>query len=214
MYKIQISMVVAAIMLTACTFDEGVEPTEARTLYSELGPRVSLDLEPTSLVGVVAVDGQGNSLRCVQPNVTGGRAVLRSTKSGLLLVEDLEIDMSDIVIESGVVYEAPIELTEIRLTLGTQIAIDPTWSDDEAGGVASADLLLDWSVRGSNGDVNPLATKRMRDVEFKVDVALAPDGTITATVNTSVEGRLGGFANKIELSDFSMAVKAASPAIE
>jgi len=211
MFKTPVAIVVAALTLTGCAFDEGVEPTGDESLYSRLGTRETLVLEPTSLVGVVAADSEGNYLPCMQPNVVEGTAVLRSTNSGLLLVEDLEIALSDVVIPPGVVYSESIHLTDIRLQLGTQIAIEPEWADVNATGSGTADLLLDWSVKSDDsGNVYPLATQRLRDAEFSVEVGLQPNGSVTAFVTTAVEGRIGSFANRIQLSDFSMAVSAST----
>ena len=70
MFKTTIATMVAALMITGCAFDEEVpDGADTTTLHNELGTRATLDLAPTSLVGVVAVDGQGESLPCVQPDV-------------------------------------------------------------------------------------------------------------------------------------------------
>ncbi len=215
MFKTPIAIVVAALTLTGCAFDEGTDPVGEESLYARLGTRATLVLEPTSLVGVVATDNNGNYLPCMQPTVTDGSAVLRSTKNGLLLVEDLDIHLSDISIPPGVVYSEPIELTNIRLHLGTQIALQPDWAAGNGlhtGGTGTADLLLDWSVRSDSGDVYALATQLLRDTEFLVEAGLQPDGSITAYVATSIEGRIGSFANRIQLRDFSMAVNASTDA--
>lgn len=215
MFKTPIAIVVAALTLTGCAFDEGDEPVGEESLYARLGTRAMLVLEPTSLVGVVATDTNGNYLPCMQPTVTNGTAVLRSTKNGLLLVEDLEIELSDLTIPPGVVHSESIQLTNIRLQLGTQIALEPDWAAGgglHAGGSGTADLLLDWSVRSDSDQVYPLATQRLRDAEFLVEVGLQPDGSVTAYVATSIEGRIGSFANRIQLSDFSMAVNATTNA--
>lgn len=215
MFKTPIAIVVAALTLTGCAFDEGVDPVGDETLYSRLGTRETLVLEPTSLVGVVASDNEGNPLPCMQPSVESGTAVLRSTKSGLLLVEDLEIELSDVVIPPGVIHSEDIHLTNIRLQLGTQIALEPDWTAGgglSVEGAGTADLLFDWSVLSDSGAVYPLATQRLRDAEFLVEVGLHPDGSVTAFVTTSIDGRIGSFANRIQLSDFSLAVSASTTA--
>lgn len=215
MFRIPIAFAVAFAALTGCTFDEGAAPAGDPTssLFSRLGAREELVLAPTSLVGVEALDADGNPLPCLQPDVTGGRAVLRATDSGLLLVEYLEIGLSDVTVEAGVVYSEPIHLTDLRLQLGTQIVVEPDWpaGAEQVAGAGVADLLLDWAVLDDSGDVYPLATQRIRDAEFSVAVGLDDDDTLSARVNTAVEGRIGSFANRIELTDFSMAVTATSP---
>ncbi len=214
MFRTQIAVVVGALILTGCAFDEGYVPAnpDDQPLYSRLGGRETLTLEPTSLVGVVARDQQGNPLPCMQPDVTGGTTILRATDDGLLLVEYLDTELSDVTVGAGVVSSEPIHLTDLRLRLGTQIAFEPDWTasnGDRVVGTGVADLLLDWALVDDDG-VYPLATQRIRDAEFTVDVTLAEDGTLAAGVNTAVEGHIGSFANRIELADFSMAVTAVS----
>jgi len=210
-----LSIVVAAVVLSGCSFDpEGPEVVGEETLYQRLGTRETLSLQPTSLVGVMAYDEAGNVLPCVQPTIVSGEAVLRATTDGLVLIEGLEIALTDVKIEAGVLHSQEVTLTDIRLRLGTQLAFEPDWGTGRlsAVGGGQADLLLDWAVVASNGEILPLATQKMRKADFAVDIKLNYDGTITASVATSVEGELGNFANRISLSDFSMAVKAKSPA--
>ena len=206
-----------AASLGACTFDETYEePQDNESMYSRLGTRETLTLEPTSLVGVAAYDDDGNPLPCLQPSVAGGEAVLRTTDQGVLVIEKMTIQLTDVVVEPGIIYSAPIHLTDIELRLGTQLAVEPAWADDDnaAEGAGKADLLLDWAVLNKDGDHLPLATQLLRRVDFKVEAYLDETGAVRLEVGSSVEGRIGGFANRIELSDFSMAVKAATPAVE
>lgn len=209
-----LSVMVAAVVLAGCQFDEQApEPEGEKTLYQRLGTRETLDLQPTSLIGVVAYDRDGNVLPCVQPTVLGGEAVFRATTDGLVIVEKLDIQLSDVKIEEGVLHSQEVVLTDIRMRLGTQLVFDPAWGNAKlsAAGGGNADLLLDWSVLDDSGNVYPLATQKLRDADFSVTVSLNYDGTIQAGVSTSVEGELGSFANRISLSDFSMAVTAATP---
>jgi hypothetical protein len=208
-----LAIAVALIAITGCTFDDGYVDEEVdQSLAYRLGDREALSLESTSLVGVAAYDDDGNNLPCVQPTVGGGEALLRSTDSGLLLVEKMTIDLSDVVVEPGVVHSQPIHLTDIELRLGTQLVIEADWSADgrSATGTGRADLLMDWAVLDDDGDHLPLATQKLRQVEFAVTARLNEDGMITTEVISTVEGRIGGFANRIELSDFSMAVHAST----
>ena len=211
MYKIQFAIVAAVVALSGCAFDDSGDVLgQEESLHHRLGTRENLVLEPTSLVGIAAVDENGEPVPCVQPTVVGGTAVLRSTEDGLLLVEDLEIQMSDITIKEGLILEQDIHLTDIVLRLGTQIVIEADWADAgvRAQGSGTADLLLDWATVADSGNVYPLATQRLRDSEFLVDVVLNEDGTIGASVTSAVEGELASFTNKVQLSDFSMAVSA------
>lgn len=210
------AVVVASVVLTGCAFeDEGPEPVGQESLYQRLGTRETLSLEPTSLVGVMAYDKAGNVLPCVQPNVVNGKAVLRATEDGLVLVEALDIELTDVKIAEGVLHSEEVNLTDLRLRLGTQLVIEqPTWGEAQlsAFGGGQADLLLDWAVLTDDGDIYPLATQKLRSADFAVNVVLNYDGTIAANVATAVDGELGNFANRISLADFSMAVNAKSAA--
>jgi hypothetical protein len=202
---------IAALCLAGCVeFDEaGLPPGDQPTLAERLIDREELVLEQPSLVGVAAFDGRGSPLPCVQPDVVAGRAVLRSD-GGLLLVEAIDIELSDVTIAAGVVFDQPIDLTGIRLRLGTQIVVDPAWSADgrAAAGAGRADLLMDWAVIDRDGAVLPLATQKLRDVEFAVDARLAGGGDVTAAVTAAVGGTVWRFADKVAIADLSLAVNA------
>jgi hypothetical protein len=212
MHKLKIAFLVSFVALTGCSFDSADETAGLETLYERLGTRETLTLEDPSLVGVAAYDKQGEPLECVQPNVMAGDAVLRATADGVLLVEAIDIDLSDIEIEAGVVFDdKPINITDIHLKLGTQIAIEPEWSPDgkTASGVGHADLLMDWALLADDGEHLPLATQRIRNAEFHVEARLERDGRVTASVTTAVDGTIWDFS-AVELADFSMAVTASS----
>ncbi len=212
MFKREIAMIVAALALTACSFEDGYDPDLVpESLQHRLGTRETLVLEPTSLIGVTALDEDGTELPCLEPNVTGGSAILRSTEDGLLLVEKMDVQLSDVIVEPGVVYDAPIHLTDIELRLGTMLVLEPPWSAERAEAAGTADLLMDWALLDDDGNHLPMATQKLRAAEFAVDVRLADDGRITAAVTSAVDGHLAGYAGKVELTDFSMAVQASTP---
>jgi hypothetical protein len=196
--------------LGGCAFDGGGELAEREALEERLQSRAFLDLDASSQVGVLATDSDGNQLPCVQPTITGGTAVLRSTESGLLLVEDLDVRLSDVMIGAGVYGSDPIRLTDVVLRLGTQIVTEPAWGEGGIGATGSgeADLLLDWAVVSDSGEVYPLATQRLGETSFAVEVALRDDDTLAAHVGTTIEGDLRNFADRVTLSDLSIAVSA------
>lgn len=209
------STVAAAASLGACNFDDDGQGTDERaSLYERLGTREALSLESTSLIGVAAYDDAGNPLPCLQPSVEGGEAVLRATPEGVLVVEKMSVRLSDLVVESGVVYSEPIHLTDIELRLGTQLAVEPSWTEDDnaASGDGTADLLMDWAVLDDDGDRLPLATQLLRRTDFRVHAYLGDDRQVHLELLSSIDGRVAGFGNRVELSDFAMVVNAASTA--
>jgi hypothetical protein len=213
MLKQSFAMIVASVALVACSFDQAGLPASDETLHQRLGVREALLLEPESDIAIKAVDGNGNLLPELDPAVRGGNAVLRSTDTGLLLVEKLDIYLSDVRVPPDVIYSEPVDLTDIEVRLGTQLVVEAEWDESGqwAAGTGTADLLLDWAVRARNGDVLPLATQRLRDVEFHVYAAVAADGTVVAFVDAHLDGHIRSFGNRVELSDLALNVTARSP---
>ncbi len=144
----------------------------------------------------------------VSPRVVGGRAVLRATDDGVVLVEDLDVTLDDVIVPPGTVGTAPLHLTEVVLHLGTQIAAVGDWSDDSVVGRGRADLLLDWSLVLPDGTPYPLATQKLRDQMFTVVVDRTAAGALTAHVLTSAAGELRTFADRVTLSDLEVEVVA------
>ncbi len=190
--------------LVGCATDEPPAGGDV-SLHARLATRAFLTLEPSSAVGLAAYDLDGTTLECAQPALTGGQAILRSSEE-LLLVEKLEIDLSDVVITPAAT-SARLALTDVRLRLGTQLVIEPTWAADghAVRGGGTADVLLDWALVTPAGP-SPLATQRLRDVELYVDVTRGDDHTVTATVTAEV----AGFVDRVEVHDFRLAVSATS----
>ncbi len=213
MHKLPL-LLLSLLPMTACAFqDDGVAND---SLESQLHQRAFLDIAPSSTVGVVATDAEGEVMPYVEPRVIGGRAVLRTTEDGWLLVEDLEVQLADVVIPPGAIGDDAITLTDVDLHLGTQLATEPYWSADGEGawGTGDADLLLDWSMVTSQGNAYPLATQMLGDADFTIGVRRADDGTITAQVDTAIPGEVHRLSGLVTLSDLSVAVDAVEIAVE
>ncbi len=196
--------------LIGCSFDTEANPSTGESLYFQLGRRATLSLEEPSLVGVAAFDADGKPLDCVQPDVHGGTLIARASDEGLVIVEKLDLGLTDVIVEPGVVGQRPIHLTDIRFKLGTQLVLDPEWrSGRNVAGVGHADLIMDWAILTDDGQVLPLATQKVRDVEFSVEFTLEQDDTISAQLNSVVAGPIWDFS-LVELSDLSMVVHASN----
>ncbi|MCE9577673.1 MAG: hypothetical protein K8W52_31270 [Deltaproteobacteria bacterium] len=200
--------VLLAAVVPACAYDgAGLEGTTANPLRHDLGHRAFLDLTADSQVAVSASTDHG-PLDGVSPKVVGGRAVLRATDDGVVLVEDLDVALDDVVVPPGTIGTAPLHLTEVVLHLGTQIAAEGDWSEHSVIGAGAADLLLDWSLVLPDGTPYPLATQKLRDQMFTVVVDRTDSGAITAHVMTSATGELRTFADRVTLSDLQVEVVA------
>ncbi|MCA9675391.1 MAG: hypothetical protein H6709_05295 [Kofleriaceae bacterium] len=217
--KLPLSLFGAALLASgvgACAFDEaGV--TDQPEVEARLHGRVFLDLAPTSHVGVVATDADGEVMPYVEPQVVGGRAVLRTTDDGWLLVEDLEVQLADVRIPPGELGPDAVDLTDVELRLGTQLAAEPYYSGDgrAAWGAGDADLLLDWSlVTSEDGGAWPLATQKMGAMDFTVAVVLDDDGNLSAQVDTGRSGEVHRLNGLVTFSDLSVAVDAVTPTVD
>lgn len=208
-------IVLAALgVVPACAYDAGgMDPATSTPLRRELGHRAMLDLRADSQVAVSA-STQAGPLDGVSPQIVGGRAVLRATEDGVLLVEDLDVALADVVVPAGTIGDDALHLTDVSLHLGTQIASTGDWADDSVIGVGDADLLLDWSLVLPDGTPYQLATQKLRDQMFTVVVDRADDGALTAHVMTSAAGELRTFANRVTLSDLEVDVVAGRAAVE
>lgn len=210
-----LSLLLPAAFVTGCAFQgDGVD--DGRSLDHELSARAFLDLAPTTTIGVCAYDASGNELPYVEPEVAGGRAVLRTTDDGYLLVEDLDVELDDVTIPAGELSDHPVVLTDVQLHLGTQLAVAPIWSGDgrAAWGTGNADLLLDWSLILDNGNVWPLATQKLGAQHFTLAVELNDDGTLTAQVDAAATGEVDHVNGLFSLANLDVAVDAVSPSIQ
>ena len=204
-----VTTALAAAMLSACAYDgAGVDP-DATPLRTELGKRAFLDLGANSHIGVTAIGPDGKVMPGVAPAVTGGRAVLRSTSDGFLVVEDLDVKLADVDVPADA-FGKVIHLTDLTLRLGTQIDVDGDWNPDGLAvtGEGQADLLLDWSWRLDDGTIYPLGTQKLQDAQFDTSVALDPSGHLSAAVWMTKPGTLRNFADRVTLQDLSMAITA------
>jgi hypothetical protein len=211
MRTLLLTATLAAATIPACAYDgAGVDPN-ATPIRDTLGKRAFLDLgRADSHIGVTAIGPDGQVMPNVAPTVTGGRAVLRSTSDGFLIVEDLDVKLADADVPADA-FGKVIHLTDLQLRLGTQIDVDGDWSPDgmSVGGEGTADLLLDWSWRLDDGTIYPLATQKLQNAQFDTSVREDAAGGLNAAVWMTKPGELRNFADRVTLRDLSMAIVAA-----
>lgn len=191
---------------TACSFEPD---SGAQDLATQLRKRAFLDVSTASEVAVSATARSGQALD-VDPGVLGGEAVLRTTEDGWLLVEDLSIPLADVTVPAGVLADRPVTFTDLGLRLGTQLAVRPSAPlDGEAialTGFGDADLLLDWAMLSWEGDVLPLAMRRIADAPFVVALELDADGQLHAAINARVDGVVDELGELVVLRDLAVDV--------
>jgi hypothetical protein len=194
-------------LVAACSFEP--DPG-AGSLSDQLRRRAFLEVSTDSAVEVSAIARGGQPLD-VDPGVLGGQAVLRTTEDGWLLVEDLEIPLDDVTVPPGVLSDRPVTFTDLALRLGTQLAVplDPPLTDDTTAlaGLGDADLLLDWSMLSWQGDVLPLAMRRIPDAPFTVVLTLDADQRLHAIINARVDGVVDELGELVVLRDLMVDVR-------
>lgn len=209
------SLVTAALALAlvpGCVYDEsGVDDAETSPLLHRLGRRAVLALEDSSHIAITATGAEGQRLPTMEAEIIEGRTALRATPEGVIVVEALEIDLSDVIVPPGALSESAYHLSHLQLRLGIQLGVVPEWDAERrhAIGRGTADLLLDWSLT-IDGEVYPMATRKLENTPFEIEVVLDEGNNVTARISTSVAGRLSNFIDRIMLSDFSMELDATS----
>lgn len=201
-----------AALAPGCFYDDrGVEAAETSPLLYRLGTRAVLTLEDSSHIQITATSAGGQRLPSMEANIVDGRAALRATPDGVIVVEALEINLSDVTVPPGTLSDDTFHVTDLQLRLGIQLGTVPEWSDDgrRAVGHGKADLLMDWAVV-LDGNVHPMGTRRLEDTPFEIAVELDDNDNVVARISTSVDGQLSTFLDRIMLSDFTMALEATS----
>ena len=207
-----VAAALVAALAPGCLYDEsGVDDADTSPLLHRLGTRAVLTLEDSSHIAITATGTDGQPLPTVEAEIVQGRTALRATPEGVIVVEAIEIDLSDVLVPPGTLSEAAYQLTGLQLRLGIQLGVVPEWSPDHrhAVGRGTADLLLDWSLT-ADGEVYPMATRKLENTPFELEVELDAGNNVTARISTSVAGQLSSFLDRIMLSDFSMELDATS----
>lgn len=171
------------------------------------GPLVERRVLATLETGDVhfAAAHDGDPMPIIAPAVMAGAVTVR-TAGDRLLLEELIVDLDDVDVTKHIGSATQIlHLTDLRLRLGTRADANASWNDEgtEVGGVATADLLLDWSLRGTDGHVIPLATQRVRDASL--DVRVRVDDDAIASIHSTAPGLLWELGD-ITVSDLSLSL--------
>lgn len=181
----------------------GVEPMEG-----EEGPlagrRVLTALQAAEVSFQAAHDG--DPMPAMAPSVMTGAIVVRASDDRLLLEElVLELGDLDVVKRIGSTTQV-LHLTGLRLRLGTRADAAAIWAaPTQVSGVATADLLLDWSLRANDGQVFPLATQRVADAVLDLQLAAREHGEVIAAVTSTSPGLLWELGD-ITVSDLSLSL--------
>jgi hypothetical protein len=205
-------LALVAALAPGCLYDgSGVDPAETSPLLYRLGTRAVLDLEDSSHIDITATDDDGQRVPSMEADIVDGVAALRATPEGVIVVEALDIELSDVVVPAGLLSAGEYQVTDLRLRLGIQLATIPEWSADRrhAVGTGEADLLLEYALV-VGGDVTPMGTRKIEATPFQIAVDLGEGDVVTARIATTIGGELSRFLDRIQLSNFSMRLDATS----
>ena len=83
---------------------------------------------------------------------------------------------------------------------------DTAWTDDGEAAVVTArfDLLFDWGIVLSDGEVHPLATQRISGLEFQLDIERLGPGGLQMGLGAFAEGSVWSWSTFVELSNLSI----------
>jgi hypothetical protein len=182
---------------------------QAGSMRADLAvPRVFSVVVPSSIANMMASQHGApvaTSGMTAMPLVGGGLTVT-ARPDGALVFTAMTLDLGSVTLPAG-----GLTLVGVKLSLPGQAAAATTWRADEdvANATATADLVLDWSLETSSGDVEPPSTQRIASVPITVIVARGKDGRIVLTFHVADEGQFYRSGDLFALSDLTVDVLAA-----
>lgn len=205
--------VVGFVLLTGCSGPpvdyEGEAPVIGDSVQEQLYRPQSFELIPPVIAGqgslvtfTAAGDLVGEPREVVIP-VLGGYVETRVTEDGWLIVQDLQADLPELAMDSEGFPPNGLVLTGMSLALAEPELADPAWTADgeQGAALAHADLVLEWAVMLSSGDVHPLAPQRIRDVAVEVAFSRAGASGIQLRLAAVHDGVAWRWSDYVELSD-------------
>lgn len=157
-------------------------------------------LEPTACQG--QLDTRPLDLR-------GGEMKLEAIDD-VIELDSVQVDVGEVRVGGEDPRLDGLALRDVRVRLPQPIVAKAEWSASGDAGFASftTDLLLDWSLVTPNGQIVPLATQRLIDVEVELDVFTAADGEVTAFLYGGKRGPVWSWAGLVELDDLTFDLRA------
>jgi hypothetical protein len=165
------------------------------------GPDGSGSFVSADLAGDLAGDIPG----VVLP-VMGGDVVARALPDGTVQIEELRVDLADVVLDEQAFPPRGLWLSGLAARLAAPITTDTAWADDGQAAVLHArfDLLFDWGVVLSDGEVHPLATQVLRDLELQVEVSRQGPAGLRLGLAAHAEGEVWSWGQFVEVSNLSV----------
>ena len=192
--------------LVACQDQDGRADGE---LGQRLAAPTTLAINTSSSAAIAGHDSTGTAVSVGPLTITGGDITVQRNADGDLEIQRFEVRLGDVVADDGSLSQHPATLTHVKVSLGRAIVLRDAWSytGETARGAVYADLRLDWSLVGDDGSVVPLATQKFADAEIRVSLAAEPDGSVSARLETTLDGSLLAHWG-VELDHFAMSLAA------
>ncbi|MBI5480346.1 MAG: hypothetical protein HY906_15895 [Deltaproteobacteria bacterium] len=201
------------VLLAAACGDSQPAPDPQHSTRELLGATVEFTLgQPGSALAITArrLDGADAATHRIALPVPAGSLALRAGADGDLRLEQLEFELDDIVIDAEDLPPAGLHLTDLRVTVDTDIA-ETSWSADGTAAVAAltASVTLEWALV-SAGRVLPLAPQQITAVDLQIEVGPAGDGGVSVTLRGGHSGTVLRPAGTFELSDLVVEINASN----
>ncbi len=203
------SLLALALTMSACESSDEPAVNE-NELAERLATPTTLDIVSPSYALFVAETQGGGEIDHEPLQVESGRLVLHADERGALVLDALTVDLSDMTVDDGVFANQPRVLTDLRVALTEATVVEQPWSDNGRAARLNVHgtISLDWSlVDEATGDPMPLPTQTWREVEINAYVFLQRDGSVAATLASTLPGRVFDFWG-IEISEWMMNVTA------
>jgi len=192
-------------------YTDDVDPI-GPTVRERMKGRLSFDVAPAMPDGsgsFIAADVAGDLAdepQNVALPVVGGRVVARTDAVGAIELEELVIDLADVVLTDEQFPPKGLWLSGMHLHLGDPVYASSAWTADgeAAAVVAELDLMLDWGIVLSDGQVHPLATQTIRDVPFQLDIGRQGPTGLKISLGAHAEGVVWKWSSFVEVSNLGI----------
>lgn len=213
-----IQIIIAAVGLVAC-HGEPAEVWEQPTgndqgLMHDLVVPTQFVIAPTSPSGTgsfAAAIGRTAAVRepaDVHLAVLGGYFDLRATRDGWLVVQNLEVDISDAYLTPEMVPPSGLLLTAVKISLPTPLVLSPTDQGSRIAVVARLDITAEWALALPSGRIHPLLPVDLESIPFSLEVERTRSGALKARLVAFQQGPFWNWSG-FQLADMTLDLSAA-----
>lgn len=142
--------------------------------------------------------------------IAGGELTMHARPDGQLVVDGLTLSLGDFHLSARSVPPDGLDLTGVTVSLRNEAPSDVRWTQDGSAAEATGDvrMLLDWSMRGIDGAILPLATQRIEAVPIDLNIITQRNGKLAVLMHADRDGVFWAWTG-FELADLRLDVEAA-----